>query len=161
MFIRPTEEELKDFEPDFVSLNASKITNPDWKEMGMNSEVFVVFNLGEKMSVIGGSWYGGENKKGIFSVMNYFLPLKGIAAMELNAGKIVVCGMQTQMCVEAAVRAAADKGYEVTLISDACATKNLVYNGVKVKAKLVQAETLATLKSYAKIITTKEFLTGK
>jgi Amidases related to nicotinamidase len=81
--------------------------------------------------------------------------------MELNAGKIVVCGMQTQMCVEAAVRAAADKGYEVTLISDACATKNLVYNGVKVKAKLVQAETLATLKSYAKIITTKEFLTGK
>lgn len=81
--------------------------------------------------------------------------------MELNAGKLVVCGMQTQMCVEAAVRAAADKGYEVTLISDACATKNLVYNGVKVKAKLVQAETLATLKSYAKIITTKEFLTGK
>jgi len=85
MFIRPTEEELKDFEPDFVSLNASKITNPDWKEMGMNSEVFVVFNLGEKMSVIGGSWYGGENKKGIFSVMNYFLPLKGIAAMHCSA----------------------------------------------------------------------------
>lgn len=85
MFIRPTEEELKNFEPDFVSLNASKITNPDWKEMGMNSEVFVVFNLGEKMSVIGGSWYGGENKKGIFSVMNYFLPLKGIAAMHCSA----------------------------------------------------------------------------
>ncbi len=85
MFIRPTEEELKNFEPDFVSLNASKITNPDWKEMSMNSEVFVVFNLGEKMSVIGGSWYGGENKKGIFSVMNYFLPLKGIAAMHCSA----------------------------------------------------------------------------
>ncbi|HUW06849.1 MAG TPA: cysteine hydrolase family protein [Williamwhitmania sp.] len=81
--------------------------------------------------------------------------------MELNAGKLVICGMQTQMCVEAAVRAAADKGYDVTLISDACATRNLEYNGVKVKAKLVQAETLATLKSYAKIMTTKEFLTGK
>jgi len=85
MFIRPSEEELKNFEPDFVSLNASKTTNPDWKEMGMNSEVFVVFNLGEKMSVIGGTWYGGENKKGIFSVMNYFLPLKGIAAMHCSA----------------------------------------------------------------------------
>lgn len=85
MFIRPTEEELKNFEPDFISLNASKATNPDWKEMGMNSEVFVVFNLGEKMSVIGGTWYGGENKKGIFSVMNYFLPLKGIAAMHCSA----------------------------------------------------------------------------
>jgi len=81
--------------------------------------------------------------------------------MELNAGKLVICGMQTQMCVEAAVRAAADKGYDVTLISDACATRNLEYNGVKVKAKLVQAATLATLKSYAKIMTTKEFLTGK
>lgn len=85
MFIRPSEEELKNFEPDFVSLNASKTTNPDWKEMGMNSEVFVVFNLGEKMFVMGGTWYGGENKKGIFSVMNYFLPLKGIAAMHCSA----------------------------------------------------------------------------
>ena len=81
--------------------------------------------------------------------------------LELNAGKLVICGMQTQMCVEAAVRAAADKGYDVTLISDACATRNLEYNGVKVKAKLVQAATLATLKSYAKVMTTKEFLTGK
>ena len=80
--------------------------------------------------------------------------------LELNAGKVVICGMQTQMCVEAAVRAAADKGYEVTLIGDACATRNLEYNGVKVKAKLVQAETLATLKSYAKVMTTKEFLAG-
>jgi len=85
MFIRPTEEELKNFEADFVFLNASKTTNPDWKEMGMNSEVFVVFNLGQKMAVMGGTWYGGENKKGIFSVMNYFLPLKGIAAMHCSA----------------------------------------------------------------------------
>lgn len=79
----------------------------------------------------------------------------------LNAGKIVICGMQTHMCVEAAVRAAADKGYAVTLIDDACATKDLVYNGVKVEAKLVHASTLATLKSYAKILTTKEYLTSK
>ena len=85
MFIRPTEEELKDFEADFVFLNASKTINPDWKDMGMNSEVYVVFNLGQKMAVMGGTWYGGENKKGIFSVMNYFLPLKGIAAMHCSA----------------------------------------------------------------------------
>lgn len=77
---------------------------------------------------------------------------------ELNAGKIVICGMQTHMCVEAAVRAAADKGYAVTLIDDACATKDLVYNGVKIEAKLVHASTLATLKNYAKIISTKEYL---
>jgi phosphoenolpyruvate carboxykinase (ATP) len=85
MFIRPTEEELASFEPDFVVLNASKTINPDWKEMGMNSENFVVFNLSERMSLIGGSWYGGEMKKGIFTMMNYYLPLKGIAAMHCSA----------------------------------------------------------------------------
>lgn len=85
MFIRPTENELKDFKPDFILYHACKTTNPNWKEMNMNSEVFVVFNLTEKMSVIGGSWYGGEIKKGIFTVMNYFLPLKGIAAMHCSA----------------------------------------------------------------------------
>jgi phosphoenolpyruvate carboxykinase (ATP) len=85
MFIRPTEEELKDFEPDFVLLNACKATNPNWKEMGMNSENFVVFNLKEHMAVIGGTWYGGEIKKGIFSIMNYYLPLKGIASMHCSA----------------------------------------------------------------------------
>ncbi len=85
MFIRPSEEELEDFEPDFVVLNASKATNPKWKEHGLNSEVFVAFNLKEKMAVIGGTWYGGEMKKGIFSVMNYYLPLKGIAAMHCSA----------------------------------------------------------------------------
>ncbi len=91
MFIRPSEEELKTFRPDFVVLNAAKTTNPDWKEMKrtdgvpMNSEVFVVFNLSEGRAVIGGSWYGGEMKKGIFSVMNYFLPLKGVAAMHCSA----------------------------------------------------------------------------
>ncbi len=85
MFIRPTEEELKDFTPDFIILHACKATNPNWKEQGLNSEVFAAFNLKERMAVIGGSWYGGEIKKGIFSVMNYFLPLKGIASMHCSA----------------------------------------------------------------------------
>jgi phosphoenolpyruvate carboxykinase (ATP) len=85
MFIRPTDEELESFEPDFVMLNACKTTDPDWEEHGLHSEVFVVFNLKEKMSVVGGSWYGGEIKKGFFSIMNYYLPLKGIAAMHCSA----------------------------------------------------------------------------
>ncbi len=85
MFIRPEAEELENFEPDFVVLNASKSTNPDFEEMGLNSENFVIFNLKEKMAVIGGTWYGGEMKKGIFSIMNYYLPLKGIASMHCSA----------------------------------------------------------------------------
>jgi len=66
MFIRPTDEELENFEPDFVMLNACRTINPRWKEMGMNSEVFTVFNLKEKRAVVGGTWYGGEIKKGFF-----------------------------------------------------------------------------------------------
>lgn len=85
MFIRPTDEELKGFQPDFVVMNGSKATNPQWKEQGMNSENFVVFNLTDRMALIGGSWYGGEMKKGIFSMMNYYLPLKGIASMHCSA----------------------------------------------------------------------------
>ncbi len=86
MFIRPSHYELANFgEPDFVVLNGSKVTNPKWKEQGLNSEVFVLFNLGQKMSVIGGTWYGGEMKKGIFSLMNFYLPLKGIASMHCSA----------------------------------------------------------------------------
>jgi phosphoenolpyruvate carboxykinase (ATP) len=85
MFIRPTNEELRNFSPDFVVLNASKITDAEWREHGLNSEVFVVFNLKERMACIGGSWYGGEMKKGIFSIMNYFLPLRGIASMHCSA----------------------------------------------------------------------------
>jgi phosphoenolpyruvate carboxykinase (ATP) len=86
MFIRPTEEELENYgEPDFVSLNASKTVNPRWKEHGLNSEVYTVFNLTERMHVVGGSWYGGEMKKGLFAMMNYYLPLKGIAAMHCSA----------------------------------------------------------------------------
>ncbi len=86
MFIRPTEEELENFgEPDFVILNGSKTTNPKFKEHGLNSEVFTVFNLTERMQVIGGSWYGGEMKKGMFAMMNYYLPLQNIASMHCSA----------------------------------------------------------------------------
>ena len=86
MFIRPSEEELEVYgEPDFVAMNASKTTNDRWQEFGMNSEVYTVFNLEEKMQVIGGSWYGGEMKKGMFAMMNYYLPLRGMAAMHCSA----------------------------------------------------------------------------
>lgn len=85
MFIRPTDEELRIFNPDFVVLMASRAVNSDYKRYGMNSETFVLFNLTENMAVIGGTWYGGEMKKGIFSVMNYYLPLKGVAAMHCSA----------------------------------------------------------------------------
>ena len=85
MFIRPSDDELENFDPDFVVLVASKTANPKWKEQNLNSEVCVAFHLTERMAVIGGSWYGGEMKKGIFSVMNYYLPLKGIAAMHCSA----------------------------------------------------------------------------
>jgi phosphoenolpyruvate carboxykinase (ATP) len=91
MFIRPADEELESFKPDFVVLNAAKTVNPEWKNMKrtdgipLNSEVFVIFNLTEGKAVIGGSWYGGEMKKGIFSIMNYYLPLKGIASMHCSA----------------------------------------------------------------------------
>jgi len=85
MFIRPEPEELEDFKPQFELLNASKAVNPDWEKQGLNSENFIFFNLSKGMSVIGGTWYGGEIKKGIFSIMNYYLPLKGIASMHCSA----------------------------------------------------------------------------
>lgn len=86
MFIRPSKYELDNFgEPDFVMINASKATNPKWKEQNLHSDVFVLFNLTEKMAVIGGTWYGGEMKKGIFSIMNYYMPLRGIASMHCSA----------------------------------------------------------------------------
>jgi len=86
MFIRPTTEQLESYgEPDFVVLNGSKIQNNKWQEHGLNSEVFTVFNLTEKMQVIGGSWYGGEMKKGMFAMMNYYLPQRGISAMHCSA----------------------------------------------------------------------------
>lgn len=85
MFIRPSAAELADFEPDFVVLNGAKTVNPRWRAMGLNSENFIAFNLTEKMQLIGGSWYGGEMKKGVFSVMNYLLPLRGMASMHCSA----------------------------------------------------------------------------
>ncbi len=86
MFIRPTEEELANYgEPDFVSMNGAKVVNPDWEKHGLHSENFTVFNLTEKMHVVGGSWYGGEMKKGIFAMMNYYLPLNGMASMHCSA----------------------------------------------------------------------------
>ncbi|MDR2585480.1 MAG: phosphoenolpyruvate carboxykinase (ATP) [Prevotellaceae bacterium] len=86
MFIRPSLYELENYgEPDFVVMNGSKVTDPNWKEHKLNSEVFVLFNLTEKMQIIGGTWYGGEMKKGMFSMMNYYLPLKGMASMHCSA----------------------------------------------------------------------------
>ena len=85
MFIRPTAEELNSFKPDFVVLNGAKTTNPNWQKHGLNSENFVAFNLTEKIQLIGGTWYGGEMKKGMFAIMNYLLPLQGIASMHCSA----------------------------------------------------------------------------
>ncbi len=86
MFIRPSHYELENYgEPDFVVMNGSKVTNPKWKEQNLNSEVFVMFNLTEKVQIIGGTWYGGEMKKGMFAMMNYYLPLKGMASMHCSA----------------------------------------------------------------------------
>ena len=85
MFITPTEEELADFEPDFVVYNASKAKVENYKELGLNSETAVVFNITSREQVIINTWYGGEMKKGMFSMMNYYLPLKGIASMHCSA----------------------------------------------------------------------------
>ena len=85
MFIRPTAEELEAFEPDFVVYNASKAKVENYKELGLNSETCVAFNVTSKEQVIINTWYGGEMKKGMFSMMNYFLPLKGMASMHCSA----------------------------------------------------------------------------
>ena len=85
MFIRPSKEELESFEPDFVVYNASKAKVENYKELGLNSETAVVFNLTTKEQVILNTWYGGEMKKGMFSMMNYFNPLRGIASMHCSA----------------------------------------------------------------------------
>ena len=85
MFIRPSEEELAAFEPDFIVYNASKAKVENYKELGLNSETAVVFNVTSKEQVIINTWYGGEMKKGMFSMMNYFLPLKGMASMHCSA----------------------------------------------------------------------------
>ena len=85
MFIRPTAEELENFEPDFIVYNASKAKVENYKELGLNSETAVVFNITTKEQVILNTWYGGEMKKGMFSMMNYYLPVRGIASMHCSA----------------------------------------------------------------------------
>jgi len=85
MFIRPSEADLKSFQPDFTVYNASNLTNANWERHGLNSEVFVSFNIEKNVAIIGGTWYGGEMKKGIFTMMNYWLPLQGILSMHCSA----------------------------------------------------------------------------
>ncbi len=85
MFIQPSKEELENFKPDFVVYNASKAKVENYKELGLNSETAVVFNITSREQVIINTWYGGEMKKGMFSMMNYYLPLKGIASMHCSA----------------------------------------------------------------------------
>lgn len=85
MFIRPSSDELSNFHPDFVVYNACKCENENYEKDGLNSEVFVIFNVEENVAVIGGTWYGGEMKKGIFSMMNYWLPLQGKMSMHCSA----------------------------------------------------------------------------
>ncbi len=85
MFIKPTKEELENFEPDFVVYNASKAKVENYKKLGLNSETAVMFNITSREQIIVNTWYGGEMKKGMFSMMNYYLPLKGIASMHCSA----------------------------------------------------------------------------
>ena len=87
-FIRPTEAEVDNFgEPDFIVMNGSKTSFKDFANYGLNSEVYIAFNLTEKIQIIGGTWYGGEMKKGMFAMMNYYLPMQGIASMHCSANK--------------------------------------------------------------------------
>tara|TARA_B100001250_G_scaffold166369_1_gene143225 strand:+ start:3976 stop:5538 length:1563 start_codon:yes stop_codon:yes gene_type:complete len=85
MFIRPTDKELEGFEPEFTILNASSTNIENWKELGLNSKVFIVLNLKKKMAIIGGTEYGGEIKKSIFSALNFYLPLEGVMPMHCSA----------------------------------------------------------------------------
>jgi phosphoenolpyruvate carboxykinase (ATP) len=85
MFIRPDESQLEGFAPDFTVYNAARLTNKKWQEMGLHSDVFVIFNIEKNVAIIGGTWYGGEMKKGIFTMMNYWLPLENILSMHCSA----------------------------------------------------------------------------
>ena len=91
MFITPTAEELENFEPDFVCYNASKAKVENFKELGLNSETAVAFNITSREQVILNTWYGGEMKKGMFSMMNYYLPLNGMASMHCSANTDMDC----------------------------------------------------------------------
>jgi len=85
MFICPNNDELKVFEPEFTIINASDVKDESFEQHGLNSETFIIFNLQRKIAIIGGTEYGGEMKKGIFSVLHYYLPLKGILSMHCSA----------------------------------------------------------------------------
>ena len=85
MFIRPKKEDLENFSPDFTIINAYDVKEKDWKKYGLNSENFIVFNLKKKIAIIGGTEYAGEMKKGIFSIMHYYLPLKNVLSMHCSA----------------------------------------------------------------------------
>ena len=87
MFIRPQSGELNNFEPGFTIINASDVKNEDFQKYGMNSETFIIFNLKKRIAIIGGTEYGGEMKKGIFSVLHYLLPQKGILSMHCSANQ--------------------------------------------------------------------------
>jgi len=95
MFIRPTDEELESFEPDFVVYNGCKTSNKKYKEQGLHSDVYVCFDVESNISIIGGTWYGGEMKKGIFSMMNYWLPLEGKLSMHCSAN----VGKENDVCL--------------------------------------------------------------
>jgi len=108
MFVRPSEAELATYEPDFVVMNGARTTNSRWQEHGMSSENFIAFNLTERMQLIGGTWYGGEMKKGMFSIMNYLLPQRGIASMHCSAnvghdGDVAVFCLKMSWCAMMAV----------------------------------------------------------
>ncbi len=85
MFIRPTADDLEGFAPQFTVYKASSLTNEKWEQHGLNSEVFIVFNIEKNVAIIGGTWYGGEMKKGIFTMMNYWLPMQEILSMHCSA----------------------------------------------------------------------------
>lgn len=85
MFIRPTKEDLNDFRPDFTIINAYDVKEENWKDYGLNSENFIVFNIEKKIAIIGGTEYAGEMKKGIFSMMHYYLPMKNVLSMHCSA----------------------------------------------------------------------------
>ena len=89
MFIRPEDGELDDFNPEFTIINASDVSNKDFKTLGMNSETFILFHLGRRIAIIGGTEYGGEMKKGIFSVLHYLLPQRGVLSMHCSANVYV------------------------------------------------------------------------
>ncbi len=87
MFIDPSPEELDNFTPEFTIINAGGLTNPDYERHGLNSETFIIFHLGRKIGIIGGTLYAGEMKKGMFSIMNYYRPLQGILTMHCSANQ--------------------------------------------------------------------------